>query len=109
MASAGGVERYNEMVQWAAQNFTADEIGAFNSATQNAASARFAIEALNNRYTAANGAEPKLVTGKRAAPAVEAYRSNAELARDISDPRYATDPAFRADVEARLARSQDLL
>lgn len=109
MASAGGVDQYNEMVQWAASNFSAEEIGAFNQATQNAASARFAIEALKNRYTSANGAEPSLVTGKRAAPKVEGYRSNAELARDIADPRYHTDPAFRQDVEAKLARSQDLL
>ena len=109
MASAGGLDQYNEMIQWASTNFSAEEIGAFNQATQTAASARFAIEALKNRYTAANGSEPQLVTGKRAAPAVDGYRSNAELARDIADPRYSTDPAFRADVEARLARSQDLL
>ena len=109
MATAGGQDQYNEMIQWASNNFSAEEIGAFNQATQNAASARFAIEALKNRYTAANGSEPSLVTGKRAAPSIQGYRSNAELARDISDPRYSTDPAFRADVEARLARSQDLL
>ena len=109
MASAGGVEQYNAMIGWAADNFSAEEIGAFNQATQNAASARFAIEALRNRYTAVNGSEPSLITGKAAAPGVQPYRSNAELARDISDPRYHTDPAFRADVEARLSRSQDLL
>ena len=109
MASAGGAEQYNEMVQWAASNFSADEISAFNQATQNAASARFAIEALKNRYTAANGAEPPLVTGKRAAPAVQGFRSQAELGRAIADPRYSTDPAYRQDVEQRLARSGDLL
>ena len=109
MASAGGAEQYNEMVQWAASNFSADEIGAFNQATQNAASARFAIEALKNRYTAANGAEPPLVTGKRAASALQGFRSQAELGRAIADPRYSTDPAYRQDVEQRLARSGDLL
>ena len=50
-----------------------------------------------------------MVTGRKSAPSVQGYRSNAELARDISDPRYSTDPAFRADVEARLAKSGDLL
>ena len=49
------------------------------------------------------------MTGKKAAPSVQGYRSNAELARDIADPRYHSDPAFRADVESRLARSGDLL
>ena len=108
---AGGEEAYGEMIQWASNNLDAEEIGAFNSATQsgNAAAARFAIESLKNRYTASEGFEAPLVTGKKAAPAVQGYRSNAELARDIADPRYHSDPAFRADVEYRLARSGDLL
>ena len=108
---AGGEEAYGEMIQWASANLDAEEIGAFNSATQsgNAAAARFAIESLKSRYTASEGFEAPLVTGKKAAPSVQGYRSNAELARDIADPRYHSDPAFRADVESRLARSGDLL
>lgn len=108
---AGGEEAYGEMITWASQNLDADEIGAFNSATNsgNAAAARFAIESLKNRYTATEGYEAPLVTGRKSAPSVVGYRSNAELARDIADPRYHSDPAFRADVEAKLAKSSDLL
>ena len=108
---AGGDQAYTEMITWASSNLGAEEIEAFNSATSsgNAAAARFAIESLKGRYTAAEGYEAPLVTGRKSAPAVTGYRSNAELARDIADPRYHSDPAFRADVEAKLSRSKDLL
>ena len=107
--NAGGVDQYNEMVQWASENFSADEIASYNQATQNPASARFAVEALQNRFQSANGFEAKLVTGGKAAPKSKAFRSHAELARAIADPRYSTDPAFRQDVEEKLSRSGDLL
>ena len=80
---AGGEQAYSEMINWASQNLDADEIGAFNSATTsgNAASARFAIESLKNRYTATEGFEAPLVTGGKSAPRITGYRSNAELAQ----------------------------
>ena len=49
------------------------------------------------------------MTGKKAPSKAKAFRSQAELARAISDPRYPTDPAYRMDVEEKLARSGDLL
>lgn len=112
MGLAGGQQGYTEMVQWASQNLDPQEVDAFNSVTNsgNLPAIKFAVEALNNRYKAAEGFEAPLVSGKRAAdPASRPYRSHAELARDIADVRYKTDPAFRQDVEARLARSTDLL
>ena len=109
--SVGGEEAYGEMVGWAAQNLSQDEIDSYNSVTNsgNTAAIKFAVEALANRYANSEGYEAPMVTGRKSAPSVQGYRSNAELARDISDPRYSTDPAFRADVEARLAKSGDLL
>lgn len=111
VASVGGQEAYQSMVGWAAENLDASEIEAYNSVTNsgNTAAIKFAVEALSNRYKNAEGYEAPLVTGKRSAPKVQGYRSNAELSRDIADPRYQTDPAFRQDVENKLARSPDLL
>jgi len=106
----GGPERYGEMISWAGENLSADEIAQYNAATNaNSAAARFAMMALQQRYEAVEGYEAPLVSGRRAAPKVQGYRSNAELARDINDPRYQSDPAFRADVEAKLSKSTDLL
>jgi hypothetical protein len=109
---AGGSEEYDNMIGWAAQSLPPDEIDAFNLVTEsgNLAAIRFAVEALNNRYRAAEGFEGELVTGKASTSTnVKAYRSQAELARDIANPLYHSDPAFRADVEARLQASKDLL
>ena len=109
--SVGGVEAYNEMINWAAGNLTEQEITDFNSIANgtNVAAAKFAVEALSQRYKANEGFEAPLVTGKAPSSRVKGYRSQAELARDIGNPLYSSDPAFREDVEARLRNSADLL
>ena len=109
--AVGGEEAYTEMLDWARDNLEPDEISDFNAvtATGNVAAIRFAVDSLGNRWKSNVGYEAPLVTGKRASSKPAGYRSHAELARDIADPRYTSDPAFRADVEDRLSRSQDLL
>ena len=107
---AGGESEYESMVTWAANNLPADEIDAFNNVTNsgNVPAMKFAVEALSSRYKAAEGFEGNLVTGKASTTAVKPYRSQAELARDIANPLYETDHAFRSDVEERLRASPDL-
>lgn len=112
MAIAGGPEGYQEMVQWAAENLDQSEVEAFNSITDsgNAAAIRFAVSALKDRYRAAEGFEGQMVSGRASSnTGIKPYRSTAELARDIANPLYSSDPAFRADVEQRLSISKDLL
>ena len=108
---AGGEESYGEMISWAAENLDPAEIESFNSVTDsgNVQAIRFAVEALNNRYKAANGDERPMISGKASRSTPQGYRSQAELARDIANPLYQSDPAFRADVEAKLKRSKDLM
>ena len=110
-AIAGGEQGYGELMQWASSNLDASEIDAFNNVANsgNVAALRFAVEALSNRRVSAEGYEAPLVSGRKAASGVQGYRSQAELARDIADPRYASDPAFRMDVENKLMASGDLL
>ena len=110
--SVGGQESYQQMVQWAAGNLDPAEVESYNQVTNsgNVAAIKFAVEALSNRYKAAEGYEAPLVTGKKAPSSdAKSLRSHAELSRAIADPRYRNDPAYRSDVEARLARSTDLL
>lgn len=111
VGSVGGKEAYGEMVAWAASNLPQEEIDSYNSVTNsgNPAAIKFAVEALSNRYKSAEGYEAPLVTGKRATTKTKVFRSHAELSRAIADPRYKTDPAYRADVEQKLSRSTDLL
>jgi len=109
--SVGGAQAYTEMVQWAAANLPEDEIADFNAvtATNNPAAIKFAVQSLANRYRDKEGYEAPLVSGRKAPSKDKAFRSHAELSRAIADPRYATDPAFRRDVEEKLSRSGDLL
>lgn len=96
---------------WAAQNLSPEEINDYNTVTGsgNPVAIRFAVQALQARYQRDEGYEAPLVTGKKADTGLKPYRSQAELARDIANPLYHADPAFRADVEERLARSTNLL
>ena len=108
---AGGEEGYKELTQWASQNLEKTELEQFNAVanTQNYTAIKFAVEALNSRYRQKEGYEAPLVTGKPVADGAKPYRSQAELARDIANPLYNTDPAFRNDVETRLSLSENLL
>ena len=46
------------------------------------------------------------MTRRKAAETGARFRSHAELSRAIADPRYASDPAYRQDVEQKLAGLQ---
>jgi len=111
ISSVGGKEAYGEMISWATENLDQSEIDSYNSVTNsgNPAAIKFAVEALSNRYRNSEGFEAPLVSGRKADSGIKPYRSHAELARDIANPLYNNDPAFRADVEERLSRSKDLL
>jgi hypothetical protein len=102
----GGEKNYNEMLGWASQNLSDQDIEMYDAVMElgNPAAARFAIEALAYRYQESNGVEPDLVQGK--SPGVGgAFRSQAEVVQAMSDPRYDNDPAYRRDVMKKLERS----
>jgi hypothetical protein len=108
----GGQDAYNKALAWAAENLSEEDKASYDAVVQsgNKAATQFAVEALTTRYKQAVGFDGEPVTGAVAkAPKVKAYRSEAELRRDLSNPRYQQDPAFRLDVEERLAVSGDLL
>jgi len=68
-----------------------------------------AVRSLKSRYEEANGSEPKTtVTGKTGRATLSRYESIAELQKDMSDPRYQKDPAYRKRVEDKLGRSNIL-
>ena len=103
----GGEKQYNEMLGWAGQNLSEQEIEMYDSIMDKGdpAAAFFAVQALAYRYQDANGVEGNLVQGKAPASNTGAYRSQAELVQAMSDPRYDNDPAYRQDVMRKLERS----
>jgi hypothetical protein len=109
--SVGGQDNYNRTLEWAAENLKPDEVAAYDNVVNsgNKDAIYFAVQALNQRYRDAVGFEGKTVSGKAPKNSIKGFRSQAELARAISDPRYRNDPAYRLDVETKLAASGDLL
>ena len=104
--SVGGEAAYQQLVGWAAQNFSEAEIQAFDNVVDsgNVAAINLALAGLQVRYTDANGYEGKMIQGKAAAPA-DTFKSQAEVVRAMSDPRYDKDPGYRDDIMQKLARS----
>ena len=109
---AGGAEGYKEMVSWAEDNLTDEEISNFNTTINSGVGqAKFAVEALHNRYTEANGSPPKkLVTGGKTPTTgnSDVYNSKAELMEDMKQTKYKKDPAFRKQVSEKLSKSDIL-
>jgi len=104
--SVGGEAAYQQLVGWAAQNFSEAEIQAFDNVVDsgNVAAINLALAGLQARYTDANGYEGKMIQGKAAAPA-DTFKSQAEVVRAMSDPKYDRDPGYRDEIMQKLARS----
>jgi hypothetical protein len=104
-----GADGYAAMVAYAQANLTPEEISAYNKAvnSRDAATRELAVRGMWTRYSAESGnGSDKLITNKTNSKVGDsAYASRAEMMADMKDPKYKSDPAFRAKVEAKLARS----
>jgi hypothetical protein len=109
MNSVGGKEQYQQIMNWAVQNLPKSDIEAFDAIIESANpfQINMAVEAMAKRYTDSNGQEGQMIQG-RSAKMTDSYRSQAEMIRDMNDPRYDTDPAYRNDVMVKLANSPNL-
>ena len=67
--------------------------------------ARLALRGLHAAWTESAGRRPQLVGGRSATGEDGVFGSAQQVAEAIRDPRYKRDPAYRAEVQARLARS----
>jgi hypothetical protein len=105
--AVGGDEAYSELVSWASDNLSEQEVEAYDHVMglDNPYAAFFAVKALNMAYQNANGYEGQMLTGKAAANTNNQFRSQAEVIEAMSDPRYDNDPAYRNDIFEKLDRS----
>mgnify|MGYP003141183779 CR=1 FL=1 len=105
--SAGGEKAYANIVNWAKSNLPQDQIQAFDEVvnTGSVQAIQLAVSGLKSEYDNANGVEGRMVTGKTAPSRGDVFRSQAELVRAMSDPRYDNDPAYRQDIIEKLDRS----
>ena len=105
--AAGGEANYNRVIEWAASNLPNNQIDAFDSVVDsgNPAAIGIAFQGLQRQFDEANGYEGRMLQGKPASSNGEVFRSQAELVAAMGDPRYDSDPAYRADVVTKLNNS----
>jgi hypothetical protein len=103
----GGTQAYDNMSEWAGQNLSETEKTAYNSAvnSKDLEAVKLAVVGLKARYSQATGSEPKLVEGKSSASGEQGFQSWAQVTQAMSDPRYAKDVAYQAEVKNKLANS----
>ena len=106
----GGEQVYSEMIQWAAGNLDKGEQEAFNNMlkTSNPHQIRIAVAGLQAAYMNNAPREPKLVGGRAAKADTTKFKSTAQVVAAMNDERYATDPAYRQEVQEKLSRSKVL-
>lgn len=104
----GGDRGYSEMLEWAADNLSEEEIKGFNeivTGNSTMAAVRMAISGLHAKYTAKAGIEPKLIGGRATKTSTDRFESTAQLVEAMKDPRYQADPAYRQKIQDKLSRS----
>tara|TARA_B100000989_G_scaffold132376_3_gene98286 strand:+ start:19999 stop:20787 length:789 start_codon:yes stop_codon:yes gene_type:complete len=106
----GGDDNYNAMADWASQNLSESDLDGFNSIVESGSieQAKMAVKGLYAQFLSAGGNPPELSQGSTSGSSVVPFGSAAQVTESMRDPRYATDPAFRANVEKRLAVSNVL-
>ena len=105
--SVGGEKDYFNIVNWAKSSLDKAQTEAFDEVvnTGSIEAIKLAVAGLKSQYDAANGVEGKMYTGKAPTNSGDVFRSQAELVRAMSDPRYDQDPAYRQDIIEKLDRS----
>ena len=104
--AVGGESEYKKLTEWGSKNLTESEIQSFDKvvSTGDPNVIELAVAGLKAKYDNSNGYEGRMLTGKNTTSS-EVYRSQAQLVKAMADPRYDNDPAYRADVIAKLERS----
>ena len=106
--SIGGAGNYEAMAEWASENLADGDLDAFNDIVegQSVEQARVAVKGLYAQFQAAGGKGPALVQGSTSGDSgVKPFGSTAQVTEAMRDPRYASDPAYRENVEKRMSVS----
>lgn len=111
MNDVGGEEGYQQLTAWAADNLDDAEIDYFNSVMDgnDFNAIRMTVRSVAARREASEGIEPaRNLSGGLSGGTGGSYESVTQLMSDMQNPSYENDPAFRAQVEAKLGRSNIL-
>ena len=102
----GGEENYKAMGEWAAANLSDGELSAYNENVNSGDPNKInlAVNALYSKYSNSNTVAPNnKISGMSATTGITPFQSDAQQRAAQADPRYATDPAYRQQVDSRIA------
>lgn len=106
--SIGGNANYTAMSEWAGENLADGDLDAYNAIVERGTveQARVAVKGMYAQFLAAGGKAPNLNQGSTSAGGgPRPFGSAAQMVEAMSDTRYANDPAYRDQVEKRIAVS----
>ena len=104
----GGQDNYANLLDWSAKNLSQSEKDAFNDTIDNGSTEQVkqAVTGLMARAgMTADNPQQSLFEGDTENVATDTFQSVAQVTEAMNDPRYSKDPAFRKEVEDKLARS----
>jgi hypothetical protein len=103
----GGEENYKQLLDWSTKNLNEAEATAFNELldTGSIEQIKLAVSAIANRAGISGQEKPTMFEGDTTASTADAFESIAQVTQAMNDPRYDKDPAYRKQVEMKIARS----
>jgi capsid assembly protein len=98
------------LYDWASKNLSPDELRGYNALVtgkgRNIPAAKLVLDSMVARYNEALGKDPHTpvvgVNSPGRTGGAEPYGDRAQMVAAMSDPRYKTSPAYRAEVESRV-------
>ena len=106
--SIGGTENYAAMSEWAGENLADEDLQAYNDIVERGTveQARVAVKGMYAQFLSQGGKAPNLAQGSTSGEGgAKAFGSAAAMVEAMQDPRYKNDPAYRGQVEKRIAVS----
>ncbi len=104
----GGKDNYSQLLDWSSKNLSQPEKDAFNNTIDNGSTeqVKMAVQGLMGRAgMSADNPQQDLFEGSVDNTNTDVFGSVAQVTDAMNDPRYQKDPAYRKEVEDKLARS----
>jgi len=114
LSEIGGREAYEQISEWASEALSENQLDAYNKALETGTDeqASLALDWIKTKYEEANGVSPSsFIQGGTKGSGESAFESRAQVLAAMSErdargkKRYEVDPAYRNEIQRRLAIS----
>lgn len=101
----GNRERMESIIQWANNNLPQGELDTITSQANSTemGTCETAIKGLVARFDSSPMGQEAPLEGMVGGPSIQGFKSTREMTEAMGDPKYRVDPAYRAEIHARVA------